>query len=85
MPPDARREERPAAPAARPRKRSVTIAGHATSLSLEDEFWTELKRIARARRTPLSALLTQIDAERGPRPLSSAVRVFILRALRDQS
>lgn len=61
-----------------PRKRSVVIAGHATSLSLEDEFWDELKEMARARRLSLAALLAEIDAARGERSLSSAARLFVL-------
>ena len=69
----------------RPRKRSVTIAGHATSLSLEEEFWEELRRIAAMREQSLSALLTEIDAGRGARSLSSAARVFILETLRDHA
>ncbi len=61
-----------------PRKRSVVIAGHATSLSLEDEFWDELKEMARARRLSLAALLAEIDAARGESSLSSAARLFVL-------
>ena len=67
-----------------PVKRSVLIAGHATSLSLEDEFWSELRRMARARGLSLAALLTEIDAARGARSLSSAARVFVLRALKEE-
>ena len=61
-----------------PGKRSVTIAGHRTSLSLEDEFWSALKAIAKSRRTSLTSLIAEIDASRGPRNLSSAIRVFVL-------
>ncbi len=67
-----------------PLKRSVLIAGHATSLSLEDEFWSELRRMAKARGLSLAALLTEIDAARGARSLSSAARVFVLRALKEE-
>ena len=67
-----------------PVKRSVLIAGHATSLSLEDEFWSELRRMAKARGLSLAALLTEIDAARGARSLSSAARVFVLRALKEK-
>ena len=67
-----------------PLKRSVLIAGHATSLSLEDEFWSELRRMAKARGLSLAALLTEIDAARGARSLSSAARVFVLRALKEK-
>ena len=61
-----------------PVKRSVTVAGHRTSLSLEPEFWESLKRIAQQERRTVSGLIGEIDAARGRRNLSSAVRVFIL-------
>jgi predicted DNA-binding ribbon-helix-helix protein len=65
-----------------PVKRSVTVAGHRTSLSLEPEFWDALKRIAQQETRTVSGLIGEIDAGRGRRNLSSAVRVFILeRAL----
>ena len=65
-----------------PVKRSVTVAGHRTSLSLEPEFWDSLKRIAQRDNRTVSGLIGEIDAARGRRNLSSAVRVFILeRAL----
>ncbi len=63
------------------RKRSVTIAGHKTSLSLEEAFWRALKEIASADGTSLNALIENIDRERGGN-LSSAVRVFVLERLR---
>jgi predicted DNA-binding ribbon-helix-helix protein len=59
-------------------KRSVSIAGHRTSISLEDAFWTELKAIAVKRAVPISALVAAIDAERASANLSSAIRVFVL-------
>lgn len=65
-----------------PVKRSITISGHRTSLSLESEFWTELRRLAEDRDTSMAALVGQIDAARGTRNLSSAVRVYILQQLR---
>lgn len=65
-----------------PRKRSFTIRGHRTSLSLEDEFWGCLKDIAEARGMSMAALVTEIDAKRGRVGLSSAIRVFIVRDLR---
>lgn len=71
----------------RPVKRSVAIRGHRTSLSLEPEFWDELKRIAEARGVSLAALIAEIDAARGEAPaanLSSALRVFVLKALRER-
>ena len=65
-----------------PVKRSVTVAGHRTSLSLEPEFWDALKSIAQGDARTVSGLIGEIDAARGRRNLSSAVRVFILeRAL----
>ena len=65
-----------------PLKRSVTVAGHRTSLSLEPEFWDALKDIAAREGRTVSALIAEIDAARGRRNLSSAARVFVLeRAL----
>jgi predicted DNA-binding ribbon-helix-helix protein len=63
------------------RKRSVMIAGHATSVSLEDEFWAALREIAAQRGLSLNALIAEIDQRRGGRNLSSALRVHVLRAL----
>ncbi len=62
---------------ARRRKRSVRVAGHPTSVSLEEAFWTALKDIARGRGVSLNQLITEIDRERGGN-LSSAIRVFVL-------
>ena len=62
-------------------KRSLTIAGHRTSLSLEPEFWAALKKFAGAERKSLAALVSQIDEQRGERNLSSAIRVWILQRL----
>lgn len=63
------------------RKRSVVIAGHRTSLSLEQAFWDALKAIAAARGLAVARLIAEIDrARRGN--LSSATRVFVLDALR---
>ncbi len=59
-------------------KRSVTIAGHRTSLSLEPEFWAALRNRARARGLSLARLIGEIDRGRVGRNLSSAVRVFLL-------
>jgi len=64
------------------RKRSVIIAGHATSVSVEEEFWDVLKDIAERRGLSLNALIAEIDAGRGGN-LSSAIRVYVLRALRN--
>jgi predicted DNA-binding ribbon-helix-helix protein len=59
-------------------KRSVVIAGHKTSVSLEDAFWKALREIAAARNMTLSDLISSIDAERKQANLSSAIRLFIL-------
>ncbi|MCA6255660.1 MAG: ribbon-helix-helix domain-containing protein, partial [Phenylobacterium sp.] len=53
-------------------KRSLNLAGHATSLALEPEFWTALEALAAARGLRLAALVAEIDAGRGARPLASA-------------
>ena len=65
-------------------KRSVVLAGHKTSVSLEDAFWKSLKEIAGYRHMTLSALLAAIDSERQHGNLSSAIRLFVLRFYRDQ-
>ena len=66
-----------------PVKRSVTIAGHATSISLEPAFWTALETAARHHSLPLSALIAAIDALRieaiDPPNLASALRTWLLR------
>jgi predicted DNA-binding ribbon-helix-helix protein len=59
-------------------KRSLTIAGHRTSLSLEPEFWEALQQAAAARELSVAALVNEIDQSRGDRNLSSAVRVWLL-------
>ena len=68
-----------------PVKRSVTIAGHQTSISLEPPFWTALERAARDRTLPLSALVAEIDAlritEADPPNLASALRTWLLAAM----
>lgn len=66
---------------ARPRKRSVTLQGHRTSVSLEDVFWEELQSIAEARGLSVNALVAQIDAARGVSAgLASAIRVYVFEA-----
>jgi predicted DNA-binding ribbon-helix-helix protein len=65
-------------------KRSIVIAGHKTSVSLEDAFWTGLKQIAAGRNITLSDLVAAIDANRQHGNLSSAIRLFVLGAYRDQ-
>ncbi|MHA6723823.1 ribbon-helix-helix domain-containing protein [Sphingomonas sp. RS2018] len=67
-----------------PVKRSITIAGHQTSISLEPVFWTALERHARDRTIPLSALVARIDAVRidaeDPPNLASAIRSWLMIA-----
>ena len=65
------------------RKRSVTIAGHRTSVSLEAPFWDALKEIADGRGLSLNALIAEVDGTRAGN-LSSALRVFVIAALREQ-
>ncbi|HYG26948.1 MAG TPA: ribbon-helix-helix domain-containing protein [Caulobacteraceae bacterium] len=62
------------------RKRSVSLAGHGTSLALEPEFWSALEAAAAREGLSLAALIARIDAGRGARPLASACRVFALTA-----
>src|SRR5262245_12166910 len=59
-------------------KRSIVVAGHKTSVSLEDAFWRGLKEIARERNTTLSELVGSIDSDRQHGNLSSAIRLFVL-------
>lgn len=61
-------------------KRSVTVAGHRTSVSLEAPFWAALKEIAAGRGIALSALIAEIDRRRSGN-LSSAIRLFVLGEL----
>jgi predicted DNA-binding ribbon-helix-helix protein len=63
-------------------KRSVAVAGHRTSVSLEAPFWDALKDIAAVRGASVQALVGEIDAGRGGANLSSAIRVFVLREVR---
>lgn len=61
-------------------KHSLSIAGHRTSISLEEAFWRALKDIAETRGLSLAQLVAEIDAGRGEANLSSAIRVFALEA-----
>jgi len=63
------------------RKRSVRVAGHPTSVSLEGAFWAALKDIAAARGKSVNQVITEIDRRRSGN-LSSAIRVFVLDAMR---
>jgi predicted DNA-binding ribbon-helix-helix protein len=69
------------------RKRSITIDGHRTSITLEDAFWEELTALARGRAVSLNALVAEVDHARPPSPtgpgnLSSALRVYVLNAIK---
>lgn len=69
---------------ARPVKHSVTLNGHRTSISLEDVFWSELRRLAAAQEMPINALVAQIDTERGlDSGLASAIRVYVLKSVKE--
>lgn len=65
-------------------KRSLSIAGHRTSIALEPEFWAGLEAMAAARALPLAALIREIDEARAAPNLSSAVRVAVLAWYRDR-
>jgi predicted DNA-binding ribbon-helix-helix protein len=65
------------------KKRSLTIAGHRTSITLEEAFWTELKAIAAGRGQTVTDLVTDIDATRDLKTnLSSALRLFVLQEIK---
>lgn len=70
---------------ARPVKHSLTLRGHRTSVSLEPEFWDEFRQIAKGRDQTLNGLAIEIDEARGDVGLASAIRVFVLNTLKDQS
>jgi predicted DNA-binding ribbon-helix-helix protein len=65
-------------------KRSIVIAGHKTSVSLEDAFWKGLKDIANSRELTLSDMVASIDTDRRHGNLSSAIRLFVLDHFRAQ-
>jgi predicted DNA-binding ribbon-helix-helix protein len=65
-------------------KRSVIVASHKTSVSLEDAFWNALKEVAAARGVTLSDLVTSIEVERRQSNLSSCLRLFVLDFYRAQ-
>ncbi len=73
--------EEPSLRSTRIAKHSLVIAGHRTSISLEDAFWFGLKRIAGTEGRALANLVAEIDATRGEANLSSAIRVFVLERL----
>ena len=77
-----RENEKPLEP---PVKRSLTIAGHRTSISLEQPFWEALQDIAVQKKLPLAALVAQIDETSRNCGLSSVLRVYVLNHHRDQN
>jgi predicted DNA-binding ribbon-helix-helix protein len=64
-------------------KRSIVLDRHKTSVSLEEPFWNDLKKIALDQRMTLSALVTKIDGTREQGNLSSAIRLFVLHHFRN--
>lgn len=64
------------------KKRSIAIRGHATSISLEDPFWSALQQLASDQNMSVASLVTEIDANRQT-GLSSAIRVYILESLQE--
>lgn len=66
-------------------KRSVVIHGHKTSVSLEQPFWDAFRDLADGEHISTSALLRKVDAERNNSNLSSAIRVFVLRRMREMA
>jgi predicted DNA-binding ribbon-helix-helix protein len=66
-------------------KRSIILAGHKTSISLEEPFWNALKDIAGRRKQTMTVLITSIDAERTSANLSSAARLFVLSHYQERS
>ena len=68
------------------RKRSVTIRGHRTSFSIEDEFWLVLKEISSKAGQSMAQLITKIDAKRDTETnLSSALRIHVLNFLKENA
>jgi predicted DNA-binding ribbon-helix-helix protein len=69
----------------RPVKRSLTLRGHRTSVSLEAAFWDEFRRLAAARGQSVNALAGELDAARTPpASLASAIRLFVLREVKNE-
>ncbi len=66
-------------------KRSIEIAGHRTSVTLEDAFWNGLRDIAKERGSSVRSLVAEIDAGRGEHNLSSAVRLYVLAYYRAEA
>ena len=69
----------------RPVKRSLTLRGHRTSVSLEEDFWRAFREIADEKSIPINALAAEIDEERGvDSGLASAIRLYVLKHYRDR-
>lgn len=67
----------------RPVKRSLTLQGHRTSVSLEEAFWAEFRRLAEAKGRSVNRLAAEIDATRSPPgSLASAIRVYVLESVK---
>lgn len=66
------------------RKRSLQLAGHATSVALEPEFWAVLEEMAAAKGLSLAGQIAALDGERGRRPLASACRIAALAWVKDR-
>lgn len=67
----------------RPKKRSLTLRGHRTSVSLEDDFWRAFREIATEKGRPINALAADIDEDRGTDcGLASAIRLYVLQHYR---
>ena len=64
-------------------KRSVTLGGHRTSISLENPFWEEIQKIAKTEGVSVNTLINKIDEVRGAISLSSALRLYVLHRLVD--
>lgn len=70
----------------RPEKHSLTLKGHRTSVSLEAEFWTAFREIAKSQNRPINVVAAEIDADRGTEMgLASAIRVYVLNYYRAQT
>ncbi|MGI9381964.1 MAG: ribbon-helix-helix domain-containing protein [Methyloligellaceae bacterium] len=69
----------------RARKRSLTIAGHRTSISLEDGFWSALKEVAKAQDRSVTEVVSEIDAGRDGIGLSGAIRIYLLEHYRQRA
>jgi len=67
------------------KKRSISISGHNTSITLEDAFWQGLKEIATSKEVSVQKLIEEIDSVRQTNNLSSAIRIYVLQYFRHMS